>query len=87
MKRTTVVVVVVHTPNSILKNDCTRTVIRTSKCTVPMIPNPKKILEFFLKFLGDKKTFEQYILSASAEKSPCVGVDNNHTKILSVVTA
>ena len=40
--------------HSILKNDRTRTVIRTSKCTVPMIANQKivkknwkKILEIF----------------------------------------
>ena len=80
MQTTTVVVaVVVHTPHSILKNDRTRTVIRTSKCTVPMIPfkiekkNFWKIsFQVFLKIFGDKKTFEQYILSAGAEiKSVC----------------
>ena len=49
--RLTVVVVVVHTPHSILKNDRTRTVIRTFKCTVPMRPNPKKFKKnFFGKF-------------------------------------
>ena len=51
----TVVVVVVHTPHSILKNDCTRTVICKSKCTVPMIPNPKKLkkkIQDFYNFLG-----------------------------------
>ena len=41
----------------------------------------------------DKKTFEQYILSAGAvavwlqKKRQCAGVDNNHTKMLSAVTA
>ena len=50
VRTTTVVVVVVHTPHSILKNDRTCTVIRTSKCTVPMIPNPKKLKKnFFLE--------------------------------------
>ena len=36
VRTTTVVVVVVHTPHSFPKNDRTRTVIRTSKCTVQM---------------------------------------------------
>ena len=45
----TVVVVVVHTPHSILKNDSTCTIIRTSKCTIQMMPNPKKIEKNFGK--------------------------------------
>ena len=59
MRKTTVVVVVVHTPHSILKNDRTRTIIRTSKCTIQMMPNPKKIeknfgkkIQKFFNFLG-----------------------------------
>ena len=44
---------------------------------------------------GGKKTFEQCILSVGAgavavrvrKKSQCAGVDNNHTKMLSAVTA
>ena len=52
MRTTTVVVVVVHTPHSIPKNDRTRTVIRTSKCTVQMMTNQNKFKEnFFLTFL------------------------------------
>ena len=69
VRTTTVVVVVVHTPHSILKNDSTCTIICTSKCTVQMMPNPKK-LKNFLEFFGSKWTFEQYIfisiLSAGA---------------------
>ena len=42
VRTTTVVVVVVRTLHSILKNDRTRTVIRTSKCAVQMTTNPQK---------------------------------------------
>ena len=74
VRTTTVVVVVVHTLHSYLKNDRTRTVIRTSKCTVPMIPKKFEKKNFFLEiffqvflnFFGDNKAFEQYILSAGA---------------------
>ena len=50
VRTTTVVVVVVHTPHSILKNDRTRTVIRTSKCTVQMMTNHKKLKKNFKFF-------------------------------------
>ena len=43
MRTTTVVVVVVRTPHSVLKKDRTRTVIRTSKCAVQMTTNPQKL--------------------------------------------
>ena len=43
--RTTTVVVVVHTPHNILKNDCTC----TSKCTVQIMPNPKKLKKLLEK--------------------------------------
>ena len=60
VRTTTVVVVVVHTPHSIPKNDRTRSVIRTSKCTVQLMTNQKKFKKFFLKnFFGGKWTFEQ----------------------------
>ena len=51
---TIVVVVAVHTLHIILKYDRTHTVIRTSKCTVQMITNPKKIWKKIFNF---KKKF------------------------------
>ena len=52
---TVVVVVAVHTLHIILKNDRTHTVIRTSKCTLQMITNPKKFGKKYLLF--KKKIF------------------------------